>query len=175
MAQRLVEGELVVLTGANGYVAGHVADILLARGYRVRGTVRREHSLLTSHFQSLYGKEKFETFMLNGFTNVELCRQAFDGAAGVIHLVRALEIQRDSLINFSSLQAADTTGGSDWETMVSDAVQGITTILRAAAATETVRSVVMTSTVCTSELPRLNSPRVEVTSGTCNKWRISRY
>lgn len=31
---------LVVVTGANGFIASHVVDQLLLAGYRVRGTVR---------------------------------------------------------------------------------------------------------------------------------------
>lgn len=34
------KGSLVLVTGANGYLASHIVDQLLERGYRVRGTVR---------------------------------------------------------------------------------------------------------------------------------------
>ena len=33
-------GDLVLVTGANGYLAAHVVQQLLESGYRVRGTVR---------------------------------------------------------------------------------------------------------------------------------------
>ena len=33
-------GPLVAVTGASGYVAGVLIDLLLKKGYRVRGTVR---------------------------------------------------------------------------------------------------------------------------------------
>lgn len=36
------KGETVLVTGANGYIASHIIDQLLAKGYRVRGTVRSD-------------------------------------------------------------------------------------------------------------------------------------
>ncbi|KAF8154863.1 hypothetical protein B0H34DRAFT_540865 [Crassisporium funariophilum] len=35
-----MSGELILVTGVTGFIAGHVAEQLLQRGYRVRGTVR---------------------------------------------------------------------------------------------------------------------------------------
>ncbi|KAF8992659.1 hypothetical protein BDQ17DRAFT_1546355 [Cyathus striatus] len=35
-----MSGKLVLVTGVTGFIAGHVADQLLQKGYRVRGTVR---------------------------------------------------------------------------------------------------------------------------------------
>jgi len=32
--------KIVLVTGASGYLAGHVVNILLEKGYKVRGTVR---------------------------------------------------------------------------------------------------------------------------------------
>lgn len=34
--------QLVLVTGANGYIAGHVIDQLLRTGYSVRGTIRSD-------------------------------------------------------------------------------------------------------------------------------------
>jgi len=55
-------GSLVLVTGSNGFIAGHVIDHFLLAGYRVRGTVRdaQKHSWLTTLFDNKYGKGKFE-------------------------------------------------------------------------------------------------------------------
>lgn len=34
------ENKLVLVTGASGFLAGHIINILLEKGYKVRGTVR---------------------------------------------------------------------------------------------------------------------------------------
>jgi len=51
------KGELVLVTGANGFIASHVVDQLLLAGYNVRGTVRAESKgkWLNDHFGSKYG------------------------------------------------------------------------------------------------------------------------
>lgn len=36
------KGSTVLVTGANGYIASHVADQLISAGYKVKGTVRSE-------------------------------------------------------------------------------------------------------------------------------------
>ena len=38
-------GKLVALTGATGFLGSHIADVLLARGYRVRASIRATSSL----------------------------------------------------------------------------------------------------------------------------------
>lgn len=56
------EGSIVVITGANGYIASHIADQFIRNGYRVRGTVRNpeKSAWLVPHFEKAYGKGKFE-------------------------------------------------------------------------------------------------------------------
>lgn len=46
------EGDLILVTGANGYVASVTIQTFLARGYRVRGTVRdvSKHQWMLSHY-----------------------------------------------------------------------------------------------------------------------------
>ena len=58
----LPKDSLVLVTGANGFIASHIVDELLASGYRVRGTVRdaKKNQWLTELFDGKYGKGAFE-------------------------------------------------------------------------------------------------------------------
>jgi uncharacterized protein YbjT (DUF2867 family) len=38
----MTAGDKVLVSGVSGYVAAHVLDLLLKRGYHVRGTVRSQ-------------------------------------------------------------------------------------------------------------------------------------
>ena len=55
-------GSTVLVTGANGYIASHVADQLIQAGYLVRGTSRdvAKTVWMTDLFDNKYGKGKFE-------------------------------------------------------------------------------------------------------------------
>jgi D-arabinose 1-dehydrogenase-like Zn-dependent alcohol dehydrogenase len=56
------KGSTVLVTGANGYLASHVVDQFLQRGFNVRGTVRNvaKDSWLTDLFAQKYGTGRFE-------------------------------------------------------------------------------------------------------------------
>lgn len=58
----LPKGSLILVTGINGFAASHVANELLQRGYRVRGTARNEQkgSYMSDMYQKLYGTDAFE-------------------------------------------------------------------------------------------------------------------
>ena len=43
------KAEIVLVTGASGYIASHVCSLLLKAGYHVRGTVRRIGSESSKH------------------------------------------------------------------------------------------------------------------------------
>ena len=69
---------LIALTGATGFLGSHIADLLLAGGYRVRASVRP-----TSSLRWLEGKD-IETVILDLGTGADADR-LLDGAQGVIH------------------------------------------------------------------------------------------
>lgn len=56
------KGSTVLVTGANGYLASHVVDQFLQRGFNVRGTIRdtTKGSWLTDLFAQKYGTGRFE-------------------------------------------------------------------------------------------------------------------
>jgi hypothetical protein len=55
-------GAIVFVTGANGLVASHIVDQLLARGYHVRGSVRSVEKMawLKEYFDDKYKDATFE-------------------------------------------------------------------------------------------------------------------
>lgn len=55
-------GEVVVVSGATGFIGSHIADQLLAGGYQVRGTTRsvQKGAWLEEFFQGKYGSGNFE-------------------------------------------------------------------------------------------------------------------
>lgn len=58
----LPKGSLVLVTGANGFLASHVVDQLLQAGYNVRGTVREvsKAAWLKEYIEANYGTGRFE-------------------------------------------------------------------------------------------------------------------
>lgn len=62
----IAPNSLVLVTGANGYIASHVADQFLAAGYKVRGTVRdnAKAQWITEFFEKRYGRDAFEAVVV---------------------------------------------------------------------------------------------------------------
>lgn len=60
----------VLVTGANGYIAAWLVQILLERGYTVRGTVRSENKgkHLKESFKSYVDQGKFELVVVADIT-----------------------------------------------------------------------------------------------------------
>ena len=71
-------GHPIALTGATGFLGSHIADTLLARGYRVRAAVRA-----TSNLRWLVNKP-LETMEID-LTEPDGCRRFLDGTGGLIH------------------------------------------------------------------------------------------
>lgn len=65
----LAKGDIVLITGVNGYIAAHIADQTLAAGYRVRGTVRsiERAKWAQEFFDKKYGEGKFELVEVGSF------------------------------------------------------------------------------------------------------------
>jgi nucleoside-diphosphate-sugar epimerase len=69
----------VLLTGASGFLGGHVAEALSARGDRVRALVRKTSN--RKHLEKLAGVELFE----GSVEQVDRVREAVDGMDAVVH------------------------------------------------------------------------------------------
>ncbi|KFY99397.1 hypothetical protein V500_01383 [Pseudogymnoascus sp. VKM F-4518 (FW-2643)] len=57
-------GSRLLVTGASGYIASHVVNILLQLGYFVRGTVRTEKPWLDKFFADRYPKDRYESVIV---------------------------------------------------------------------------------------------------------------
>jgi nucleoside-diphosphate-sugar epimerase len=81
------DGSKILVTGANGYIASHVCDILLGMGYQVRGTLRSEKPWLNSFFEKKYGTGRFESMIIPSLVEVEPWEAAAAGVHGIAHVV----------------------------------------------------------------------------------------
>ncbi|KAL9044149.1 MAG: hypothetical protein Q9214_002692 [Letrouitia sp. 1 TL-2023] len=77
----LPQGSLVLVTGVTGFLASHVVDQLLERGYRVRGTVRNaaKASWVLELYNSRHGSGKFELASIPDYTKPEAFTDALKG------------------------------------------------------------------------------------------------
>ena len=77
----ITPGSTFLVTGANGFVGAHVADQLLQKGYKVRGTVRDavKHQWLEDLFSQKYGNDKFELITVKDMGQPGACDDAVLG------------------------------------------------------------------------------------------------
>lgn len=78
----------MLVTGANGYIASNIVDLLLEEGYNVRGTVRTEKAWLNKYFDDKYGKGRFETKIVAALNDDGAFDEVVKGVTGIIHSVR---------------------------------------------------------------------------------------
>lgn len=122
-------GSWILVTGINGYVGSHVADQLLKRGYRVRGTARSVEKL-EAVLKSLRARTPdavVEGVVIEDMQAEGAFLQAVHGVAGVVHV------------------ASDLSMSPDPNKVIPATISGVRHALEAAAATETVTRVVYTS------------------------------
>lgn len=84
----ILPGELIVVTGANGFIGSHVVDQLLLAGYNVRGTVRdsQKSSWLVNFFNSKFGQGRFSLAEVPEMSTPGAFDDAFKGASGMVHV-----------------------------------------------------------------------------------------
>jgi uncharacterized protein YbjT (DUF2867 family) len=81
-------GSLVVVTGANGYVASNVVEQLLIAGYRVRGVVRsiKRAGWMEEFLDAKYGKGNFSLVEVPNMAIPGAYDNAVKGASGLAHI-----------------------------------------------------------------------------------------
>lgn len=83
------KGSLVLVTGANGYLASHVIQQFLERGYKVRGTVRnvaKTSWLFQDLFKTASENGRFELIQVHDFISPNAFDEAVKGVSAVIHV-----------------------------------------------------------------------------------------
>jgi NmrA-like family len=89
MAPRYIipRGSLILVTGANGYIASHVVNILLELGFKVRGTVRAAKPWLSGFFEQKYGKGRFESVVVPALEDEDAWSKIAENVSGVALIV----------------------------------------------------------------------------------------
>lgn len=126
--------ELVLVTGVSGYIASHVAKLLLEEGYKVRGTVRSlSNEAKVEPLKNLVPDAKFPIELVEAdLTKEEGWDKAVDGCTGIMHMA-------------SPFPDMVSTTVSE-EDLIKPAKEGTLIVLKAAAAhAGTVKRVVVTS------------------------------
>ncbi|KAJ9640951.1 hypothetical protein H2199_005619 [Coniosporium tulheliwenetii] len=132
---------LILVTGANGLIAGHVADQFLAAGYKVRGTARdvQKSKWLAELFDSKYGSGKFELVAVEDMTAEGAFDEAVKGVSGVVHLA--------SVLTFSP----------DPNAVIPPTIAGTLSILKSTAKEPAIKRFVYTSSATAALLPKPNT------------------
>ncbi|KAH8701660.1 NAD dependent epimerase/dehydratase [Talaromyces proteolyticus] len=126
------QGATILVTGANGYIASHVINRLLADGYKVHGTVRDEKPWLDEHFTTQYGEDSYKSIVVPTLADENAIAAAVKGVHGVVHV------------------ASNMSWSNDPNVVISDTISMAINVLKAAAQSDSVKRVVMTSSAVAS-------------------------
>lgn len=95
----LSPGSLILVSGANGFIASHVVDQLLQLGFNVRGTVRVEKPWLDRYFQDKYGTSRYHSIIVPAIEEDDAFDKAVKDVAGFVHVVGITEFVPRSFIS----------------------------------------------------------------------------
>ena len=122
---------IAVVTGATGYVAGHVIDQLIRSGYSVRGTVRSTSDpKSTQLLKDFPGLQLFQADLLQEGS----FEKAIAGARYVFHVASPVP---------------QGTVEDGMRELVEPALKGTTTVVRSALASPSVEAIILTSSIAT--------------------------
>lgn len=141
-ASALPEGSLILVTGATSFLATHVTQQLLRRGYRVRGTVRdraRAGWLVEELFKSEASRGAFELAVVEDMAVDNAFDEVARGVAGVIHV------------------ATDVSWSGDPNIVIPTSLAGMKNALGAAAKGDSVKRFVYTSSIAAAAMPLPNT------------------
>lgn len=153
-ATNIPRGSWVLVTGANGFVASHVAQQFLQRGYKVRGTVRdlEKSSWLTQDvFKSYTDTGDFELVVVPDLAVPGAFDAAIKGVSIIVHAA--------SVVSFSP----------DANEVIPQTVSGATSILYAALKEPSVRAFVYTGSIAAAVLYGPAGKSVHVERDTWNE------
>lgn len=139
----LPKGSLVLVTGVNGFIAAHVAQQFLQRGYKVRGTVRsltKSAWLVQEAFQAEASSGSFELVAVEDMTKDDAFREAVRGVDAIIHLATIITLEPNP------------------NNVVPTTVAGVLSLLRSASQQASVKQFVYTSSIGAAAMPLPNTP-----------------
>lgn len=138
---------VALVTGANGFVASWTVLKLLQEGYSVKGTVRSadKGEYLIKKLQTILGHDQAQRFsyvVVEDIVNVGVFDEITKDVDGVCHI--------SSPFHFNATAPSE---------LIDPAVRGTLNVLEAANKSETVKRVVITSSVAAVVNPEPHTPR----------------
>jgi nucleoside-diphosphate-sugar epimerase len=155
-------GSLVLVSGANGYIASQIVDLLLVLGFNVRGTVRSVRPWLDKYFQNKYGQDRYHSVIVPAIEQDGAFDEAVKGAEGFIHVVCRDQFSFSAVAGFCRdfniiIQASDMSMNPNPEVVIPRTVKGSLNALEASMKHGTIKRFVLTSssTAATTAKPNV--------------------
>ena len=141
----------MLVTGVNGYIGSHVAEELIAAGYKVRGTSRTSAKAqwLVDHLSNKFGSDNIEIVEVPDMIEANAYDAAVVGVSGVVHLA--------SILTFST----------DPKEVVEPTIKGVLNIFKSATREPKIKSLVYTSSSTACLLP-VPDKKIKITKETFN-------
>lgn len=130
-------GGLILITGANGYIASVAVHVFLQRGYRVRGTVR---SITANAWMKTFFGSNFELVQVPDISTPGAFDEALKDVNGVVHTAMNMEMNPQN------------------QGVIDDTINSNLYLLEAAVKVPSVKSVVITSSLVACALPTTGEP-----------------
>jgi len=149
------KGDLVLVTGATGFIGAHVVEELVAAGYKVRGTSRSKDKaqFLLNYVEKTYGSGKLEIADVPDMIADGAYDEAVLGVAGIVHLA--------SILTFSNKP----------DEVIAPSVKGTLNILKSATKEPKVKSLVVTSSSTAACMPSINM-KATITKDSWNDFAV---
>ncbi|EXM21900.1 hypothetical protein RAB80_012991 [Fusarium oxysporum f. sp. vasinfectum] len=130
-------GGLILITGANGYIASVAVHVFLQRGYHVRGTVR---SITANTWMKTFFGSNFELVQVPDISTPGAFDEALKDVNGVVHTAMNMDMNPQN------------------QGVIEDTINSNLYLLEAAAKVPSVKSVVITSSLAACALPTTGEP-----------------